>query len=141
MKSMVTYQRKINENLSLLLESMNSSATTTIESDSNETNIYKDVHTRNKELWDNIQSIMKQYLFDSDENEDALACEAVWDILKRLVNYDPTLTFADFKFSSHRETLMKLYRLLLKGHLVVPSTGHTNSRSVQLIDFLDTDVS
>ncbi|CCD27185.1 Mcm22p NDAI_0J02930 [Naumovozyma dairenensis CBS 421] len=152
--SMLIYQKQLNDNIETLIKSLDNNANGDDDDQGQVRHSQVQTHAmdwdtstamKNKELWESLNKFVTEALFSNDPYANVLTKDIVSQVLKKLINYDPTLTLEDFKEDKQGNgALMRLYRLLLKSNLII-CEGDSNisprDRRVQLIDFIDSDLS
>lgn len=132
LKESINNQRNMNKDLSTLIGLLEQDDLETEEVE--EIPVASNLLDQNQKLWDSLQLFTKEVLCKNENNR-----IEIYNLLKRLVKFDPLLTVSDFRISHESE---RLYRLLSKANLVdvIHIDNNTNSQ-VRLINFNDNDLS
>jgi len=132
LKESINNQRNMNKDLSTLIRLLEQDDLETEEVE--EIPVASNLLDQNQKLWDSLQLFTKEVLCKNENNR-----IEIYNLLKRLVKFDPLLTVSDFRISHESE---RLYRLLSKANLVdvIHIDNNTNSQ-VRLINFNDNDLS
>lgn len=132
LKESINNQRNMNKDLSTLIRLLEQDDLETEEVE--EIPVASNLLDQNQKLWDSLQLFTKEVLCKNENNR-----IEIYNLLKRLVKFDPLLTVSDFRISHESE---RLYRLLSKANLVdvIHIDNNTNSQVI-LINFNDNDLS
>lgn len=137
MEEMVKYQHEANHEISILIELLERNST--ISSMSLVKTATKSPEQLNRELYGKLEDFVRHYLsvdlLDAEDAGNELFGE-IFQLIRRLINYDTSLRVTDFHRASRG-----LYRLLLRSNLISINKGSDDNCYVKLIDFTDSDLS
>ncbi|CAI4044043.1 hypothetical protein SKDZ_10G3300 [Saccharomyces kudriavzevii ZP591] len=138
-KTIVSLQENINSDLEELLRKLQHQLAD-LDNKKQDLAHIKTPKDRNKELWTSLNDFVEKFLVpnldNSEESIDNLTREITL-LLKRLIEHDITLTLNDFSSKT-----MPLYRLLLRGNVVIVTKSSTDSgvKYIKLVDFNETSL-